>query len=447
MNPEASSRIVCKFGGSSLASAAQFRKVRAIVEADPRRRIVVPSAPGKRDARDAKITDLLYLCHHAASIDAEFSSPFAQIVDRFVGIERELGLDAGIEAQLERLREEFARGISADYAASRGEHFCARLLAAYLGAEFVEAAECIVIGPQGIVDPESYALLGARLADPQGRYVVPGFYGRDAEGHVRTFSRGGSDVSGAIAARAAHAALYENWTDVSGLLMADPRIVDNPRPMAEVTYAEIRELSYMGASVLHDEAMAPVREVGIPVNIRNTNDPAHPGTRIVATLSPEIEKNTLIAGVAGKTSFAMITIGKHLMNREVGFVYRLLGILEHHGVAFEHCPSSIDSVSVVVDAGQMEGKAEDVLGDIRRTLQPDELDYVPQVALIAIVGEGMSHAIGIAAKVFGALAEARVNVRLINQGPSELNIIVGVAPEDYPTALRAIYAAFVTGAQ
>ncbi len=204
--------------------------------------------------------------------------------------------------------------------------------------------------------------------------MVPGFYGRDAEGHVRTFSRGGSDVSGAIAARAARAALYENWTDVSGLLMADPRIVDNPRPMAEVTYAEIRELSYMGASVLHDEAMAPVREVGIPVNIRNTNEPSHPGTRIVARLSPEVEKNTLIAGVAGKTNFAMITIGKHLMNREVGFVYRLLGILEHHGVAFEHCPSSIDSVSVVVDAAQIEGQAEQVLADIRRTLQPDELD-------------------------------------------------------------------------
>ena len=378
MNPEASSRIVCKFGGSSLASAAQFRKVRAIVEADPRRRIVVPSAPGKRDARDAKITDLLYLCHHAASIDAEFSSPFAQIVDRFVGIERELGLDAGIEAQLERCARS-SRAASLPITRPRAASTsAARLLAAYLGAEFVEAAECIVIGPQGIVDPETYELLGARLSDPARRYVVPGFYGRDAEGHVRTFSRGGSDMSGAIAARAAHAALYENWTDVSGLLMADPRIVENPRPMAEVTYAEIRELSYMGATVLHDEAIAPVREVGIPVNIRNTNDPAHPGTRIVAKLSPEIEKNTQIAGVAGKTSFAMITIGKHLMNREVGFVYRLLGILEHHGVTFEHCPSSIDSVSVVVDAGQIEGKAEDVLADIRRTLQPDELDYVPQ---------------------------------------------------------------------
>jgi aspartate kinase len=287
-------------------------------------------------------------------------------------------------------------------------------------------------------------MLGERLADPARRYVVPGFYGRDAEGRVRTFSRGGSDVSGAIAARAGAAQLYENWTDVSGLLMADPRIVDNPRPMAEVTYAEIRELAYMGASVLHDEAMAPVREVDIPVNIRNTNDPQHPGTRIVAKLSPEIEQSTLIAGVAGKTSFSMITIGKHLMNREVGFVFRLLGVLEHHGIAFEHCPSSIDSVSVVMDASQLEGKQEQVLAEIRRTLEPDQLEFVPQIALIAIVGEGMAHTVGIAARVFAALSAAGVNVRLINQGPSELNIIVGVAPEHYAAAVRAIYAAFVS---
>jgi len=444
MQPQPPSRIVCKFGGSSLASAAQFRKVRAIVEADPRRRIVVPSAPGKRDARDAKITDLLYLCQQAASIDADFSAPFQQIADRYTGIARELGLAIpALETELEQLRAEFARGVTPDFAASRGEHLCGRLLAAYLGAEFVEAAECIVIGPQGIVDPLSYHLLGARLADPDVRYVVPGFYGRDAEGRVRTFSRGGSDVSGAVAARAANAELYENWTDVSGLLMADPRIVANPRPMAEVTYAEIRELSYMGASVLHDEAMAPVREVGIPVNIRNTNEPSHPGTRIVATLSPEVEKSTLIAGIAGKTNFAMITIGKHLMNREVGFVYRLLGVLEHNGIAFEHCPSAIDSVSVLVDAAQIEGRTEQVLAEIRRTLEPDELDFVARIALIAIVGEGMAHAVGIAAKVFGALAAAGVNVRLINQGASELNIIVGVAPDDYATAVRAIYAAFV----
>lgn len=440
---EASTRIVCKFGGSSLASATQFRKVEAIVRADARRSIIVPSAPGKRDAKDAKITDLLYLCQHAASVDADFSATFAQIEERFLGIERELGLDAGLATELDALRECFARGISADHAASRGEYLSGRLLAALLDAEFVDPAECVVIGANGLVDPETWTLLGARLADPARRYVVPGFYGRDAEGNIRTFSRGGSDVSGAVAARAAGAALYENWTDVPGLLMADPRIVPNPKPMDEVTYAEIRELSYMGASVLHEEAMAPVRDARIPVNIRNTNDPAAPGTRIVAELSPETIKNTQIAGVAGKASFAMITISKHLMNREVGFVYRLLGVLEHNGIAFEHCPSSIDSVSVIVDAQGMESRAQQVLAEIRRTLEPDALEYVPKIALVAVVGEGMSHAIGIAAKVFAALAAAEVNVRLINQGASELNIIVGVAPDDYPAAVRAIYGAFV----
>ena len=250
-------------------------------------------------------------------------------------------------------------------------------------------------------------------------------------------------VSGAVAARAANAMLYENWTDVSGLLMADPRIVDNPRPMEEVTYSEIRELSYMGASVLHDEAMAPVREVGIPVNIRNTNEPSHPGTRIVSKLSPEVVASTQIAGVAGKTSFSMITIGKNLMNREVGFVYRLLGVFEHNGIPFEHCPSSIDSVSVIVESKWLEGRSEQVLEEIRRTMEPDELDFVPSIALIAIVGEEMARTPGIAARVFTALAGAGVNVCLINQGASELNIIVGVAPDDYPQAVRAIYGAFV----
>ena len=436
-------RIVSKFGGSSLASSDQLHKVRAIIEADDRRKIIVPSAPGKRDAKDTKITDLLYLCHHAASVDADFAGAFEQIVERFTGIEQDLGNTPAIGRHLEQFREDLCQGVTADYAASRGEHFSGLLLAAWLGAEFVEPAECIVISANGLVDSQTWELLGRRLADTDRRYVIPGFYGRDVEGHVRTFSRGGSDVSGAVAARAANAILYENWTDVSGLLMADPRIVDNPRPMAEVTYAEIRELSYMGASVLHEEAMAPVREVGIPVNIRNTNAPEHPGTRIVAALSPEVVASTQIAGVAGKTSFAMVTIGKNLMNREVGFVYRLLGVFERNGIPFEHCPSSIDSVSVIVESSWLEGRSEEVLAEIRRTLEPDEMEFVPSIALIAIVGEEMARTPGIAAKVFTALAGAGVNVRVINQGASELNIIVGVAPVDYPAALRAIYGAFV----
>lgn len=437
------SRIVCKFGGSSLAGAQQLRKVRAIIDADPQRCIIVPSAPGKRDSGDTKITDLLYLCHHAASVDADFSSPFEQISERFTDIERELGMPGQISGPLQQFRDELTAGVTADYAASRGEYFCGLLLAAWLQADFVDPADYVIIGANGLVAAPTWSLLGERLADPGKRYVMPGFYGRDSEGRVRTFSRGGSDVSGAVAARAANAALYENWTDVSGLLMADPRLVDQPLPMEEVTYAEIRELAYMGASVLHDEAMAPVREAGIPVNIRNTNEPGHPGTRIVAKLSPATVLNTVIAGIAGKTSFAMITISKNLMNREVGFVYRLLGVLEHNGIPFEHCPSSIDSVSVVIEAAWLEGRAEQVLAEIKRTLEPDEIEYVPQIALIAIVGEEMAHTPGIAARVFNALSSQGINVRLINQGASELNIIVGVAAADYAASVRAIYAEFV----
>jgi aspartate kinase len=438
-----SSRTVCKFGGSSLAGPEQLRKVRDIVDADPRRRIIVPSAPGKRDDRDTKVTDLLYLCHHAASVGADFSAPFGQIVERFTGLEQALATDAGLTAHLEQFREQLSSGVTADYAASRGEHFCGLLLAAWLDAVFVDPAECVVIGANGLIDPQTWELLGTRLADPERRYVMPGFYGRDPGGQVRTFTRGGSDVSGAVAARAAGAVLYENWTDVSGLLMADPRIVERPRPMAEVTYAEIRELAYMGASVLHEEAMAPVREVGIPVHIRNTNAPEHPGTCIVPQLSAETIATTQIAGIAGRDNFAMLTVGKHLMNREVGYVYRLLGVLEHNGIPFEHCPSSIDSVSVILEAAWLEGRAEALLDEIRRALEPDQLDYVPRIALIAVVGEEMAHTPGIAARVLAALAGAGINVRLINQGASELNIIVGVAPQDYAGAVRAIYEEFV----
>jgi aspartate kinase len=439
------SRIVSKFGGSSLADASQMNKVRAIVEADPKRTIIVPSAPGKRTSADAKLTDLLYLCQRSAAVGADFGDAFGQIRTRFLEIERDLGVPPTMAGHLDKLEKQLAEGVTPDYVASRGEYLNGLLLAAYLNAEFVDPEHFVIITSNGGVDPETYRLLGERLADTTKRYVMPGFYGRDAKGRVKTFSRGGSDISGAIAARAAASEVYENWTDVSGLLMADPRVVENPKPMAEVTYAEIRELSYMGASVLHDEAIAPVREVGIPICIKNTNAPDHPGTRIVTKLSPEIVKSTEIAGIAGKKSFAMVSLAKNLMNKEVGFAYRLLGILERHQVSFEHCPSSIDSMSVVIEAAGLEDKVDMVLEEIRSVLKPDELEFVPQIALIAIVGEGMSHTVGIAAKVFTALRDAAVNVRLINQGASELNIIVGVGPEDYEKAIRALYAAFVTG--
>jgi aspartate kinase len=434
-------RIVCKFGGSSLADAAQFRKVRDIVDADARRSVLVPSAPGKRSAGDAKLTDLLYLCQSSAALGTDYSAPFARVRERFGAIERELGLASTIEAELERFYDELAVGVSPDYAASRGEYLNGRLLAAWLDAELVDPADCIVLNAIGGVDPESYGLLAQRLADPSRRYVMPGYYGRDHKGQVRTFSRGGSDVSGAVAARAAGAALYENWTDVSGLLMTDPSIVPHARPMVEVTYAEIRELSYMGATVLHDEAISPVRAVGIPIWIRNTNAPDEPGTRIVPRST--MAKQAQIAGIAGKRAFSMISVEKNLMNKEVGFAYRLLGVLEHHGISFEHCPSSIDSMSVIIESSQLDDKAEIVLEEIRNTLQPDKLEFVPAIALIAIVGEGMTHTVGIAARVFVALRDADVNVRLINQGASELNIIVGVAPEDYEHSVRTLYDAFV----
>lgn len=437
------SRIVCKFGGSSLADAGQFRKVRAIVDADPRRGIVVPSAPGKRSSNDAKLTDLLYLCQHSAELGADFTQPFSQVRERVLGIEQELGLAASIGDALDQLEAEIAQGVSSAYVASRGEYLSGLLLASWLNAEFVDAGDCIRIATNGGVDPDSYTLLGERLVDTSRRYVVPGFYGRDGKGQIKTFSRGGSDISGAIVARAVQAELYENWTDVPGLLMSDPRIVTNPKPMEEVTYAEIRELSYMGASVLHDEAIAPVREAGIPICIRNTNEPQHPGTRIVRKLSPEVEKSTEIAGIAGKTHFAMISIEKSLMNKEVGFGYRLLGVLERHGISFEHCPSSIDTMSVIVESAQLADRTELVLGEIRSLLEPDRLEFVPQIALIAVVGEGMAHTVGIAAKVFIALRDASVNVRLIDQGASELNIIIGVNPEDYARAVNALYSAFV----
>ncbi len=439
------SRIVCKFGGSSLADATQFRKVYAIIEADKRRTVIVPSAPGKRVSTDAKLTDLLYLCQDSAQVGTDFSVPFGLVEGRYLEIESELGLKAGMADHLDNLKRELTKRVTKDYVASRGEYLNGLLLAAYLEADFVDPQDFVTIAANGSVEPDSYRKLGERLSDETKRYVMPGFYGRDSKGGVKTFSRGGSDISGAIAARAARAELYENWTDVSGLLMTDPRIVKDAKPMAEVTYAEIRELSYMGASVLHDEAILPVREVGIPICIKNTNAPDHPGTRIVSKLSPEIDKSTEIAGIAGKKNFAMISVEKNLMNKEVGFVYRLLGILERHRVSFEHCPSSIDSMSVIVDATQLEDKIEAVLNEIRETLRPDKIEFTPQLALIAIVGEGMTHTIGIAAKVFIALRDAKVSVSVINQGASELNIIVGVAPDDYENALRALYGAFVPG--
>ncbi|HEX2612760.1 MAG TPA: aspartate kinase, partial [Fibrobacteria bacterium] len=432
------SRIASKFGGSSVADSKQFLKIRAILEKDPRRSVIVVSAPGKRHAGEAKLTDLLYQCHHAAQKNIPFDEAFSLIRDRFLEIEKDLGLNAGMGAEMETFHKQITDGATKDFIASRGEYFSGKLMAAFLNAEFIEPAECVFFDKAGRLDPRSYEALGARLKDASKRYVIPGFYGADANGKVKTFSRGGSDISGAIAARAAKAELYENWTDVSGLLMADPRIVKDAHALDLVSYREIRELSYMGASVFHDEAIAPVREAGIPINIRNTNKPDDAGTMIVAKL-PEVTQYD-IAGVAGKKNFSLFTVEKTMMNKEVGFARRFLGLFEAHGVSIEHCPTSIDSMSVLISSEEIGDRAETLREDALRILQPDKLEVEDGLALIAVVGEGMARQVGMAAKVFKALAEAKVNVRIIDQGASELNIIVGVGNADYEKAIGALYA-------
>jgi len=435
-------RIVAKFGGSSVADAVQIKKVAALLAADPRRRILVVSAPGKRYEGDPKLTDLLYLCHEMAGMSTAIDQPFDLIYRRYAEIAAGLGISERIPAELLTFHGELQAGCTRDYAASRGEYFSARLLAEYLGGEFVDPAEDILLRANGSIDPQSYPALGEKFGNNDRLYVMAGFYGRDQAGQVKTFSRGGSDISGAIAARAAGAILYENWTDTSGILMADPRIVKNPQPIEEISFREIREMAYMGASVFHDEAILPVREAGIPIRIKNTNRPEDPGTLITADLSATTLAATEVAGIAGRKDFSMICLEKSLMNKEIGFAHRLLGIFSEYGVSVEQCPSSIDSISVIVEDSQLQGLEEVIQEEIRRRLQPDSLSIEKNLALLAVVGEGMVRTIGIAAKIFDALKRAEINVRVINQGASEMNIIIGVAASDYERAVRAVYAAF-----
>ncbi len=437
------SRIVCKFGGSSVADHLQFLKIKQIVNANPQRKVIVPSAPGKRNATETKLTDLFYLCQDMAQKSLDFSTPFALIKQRYLEIEKNLGLTVSIESELDAVSLAIQNGSTKDFVASRGEYLCGILMANFLGAEFVDPKETVFFDKAGRLDVKTYEVLGQRMHDVNKIYVLPGFYGVDIHGQIKTFSRGGSDISGAIAARAVMASLYENWTDVSGLLMADPRVVKNPEPIDMVSYKEIRELSYMGASVFHDEAIAPVRDVNIPINIKNTNKPEDIGTLIVAKI-PEVTKYD-IAGIAGKKNFSIFSMEKAMMNKELGFARRVLGIFENHGINIEHCPSGIDTLSVVVSNEEIADKAERVREDIQRIMQVDKLDVETDLALIATVGEGMSHQVGMAAKVFCALRDAKVNIRIIDQGSSELNIIVGVNGSDYEKAIHALYKAFVVG--
>ena len=432
--------IVVKFGGTSLASAAQIRKAVDIVRADPDRRYMVASAPGKENSQDTKVTDLLYTCYDQAAAGADFSQTLGRIEARYAGIIRELGVDFDLAAEIAVLEKHLAEGPDRDYVASRGEYLNSRVIAAYLGWPFVDPAEAIFFHENGTLDEErTFRTLRERLAGLQNA-VVPGFYGAMPDGRVHTFSRGGSDITGSIVAQAVRANLYENWTDVSGMLSADPRVVDNPRVIDHITYTELRELSYMGASVLHEDAVFPVRRAGIPINIRNTNDPDAPGTMIVPW-ADKSAKRRVVTGVAGKKGFTGITIEKSMMNAEVGFTARLLTILAEHGVAFEHCPSGIDTISVVVNTQRFTAARDEILIAIQKELEPDAMTVEDGLAMIAVVGHGMTSTKGTAARVFKGLADDDINIRMIDQGSSELNIIVGVEESDYEGAIRAIYRA------
>jgi aspartate kinase len=433
---------VAKFGGTSLASAGQFRKVQEIVTADAERRYVVNSAPGKRYSDDQKITDLLYLCHDRVRQGKPFDDIFTIITNRYLEIIHELGLSLDLRERLAGIKEKIAAGATADYAASRGEFLGGLILAELLGYDFIDAAEIIFFNANGTYDPERTGKAVSERLAQHPRAVIPGFYGTLPNGGIKTFPRGGSDITGAIIARWVQAAVYENWTDVSGFLMADPRIVKNPKPIERITYRELRELAYMGAGVLHDEAIFPVREAGIPVWIRNTNDPEAAGTLIVSDDEPLTQPGK-ITGIAGRKDFTVIALEKALIHSELGFARRLLSILEEHGISFEHMPSGIDTISVVIADSQLNGKLESVLKAIREQINPDSLEVFPNMALIATVGRGMAYTPGIAARLFTALANAGINVRMIDQGSSEINIIVGVATEDFEDSIRGIYQAFV----
>ena len=432
---------VVKFGGSSLASAEQFKKVGAISRSDAGRRFVVPSAPGKRFDKDTKVTDMLYACYALAAEGKDFGRELRQIEQRYQEIIDGLELKLSLEKEFSLIRENFAGKAGKDYAASRGEYLNGIVMANYLGYEFVDAAEVIVFCEDGSFDMDKTTeVLGERLKDMKNA-VIPGFYGALPDGHVITFSRGGSDITGSLVAAAIHADIYENWTDVSGFLVTDPRIVVNPEVIETITYRELRELSYMGATVLHEEAIFPVRKEGIPINIRNTNAPEDKGTLIVESTCRK-PKYT-ITGIAGKKGFAALNIEKDMMNSEVGFGRKVLEVFEKNGISFEHMPSGIDTMTVFVHQSEFEEKEQKVLSGIHRAVSPDSIELESDLALIAVVGRGMRSNRGTAGRIFSALSHANVNVKMIDQGSSELNIIIGVKNEDFEPAIQAIYNIFV----
>ncbi|MGN1472776.1 MAG: aspartate kinase [Eubacteriales bacterium] len=431
-----------KFGGSSLADAEQFKKAANIIKAEPERRYVVASAPGKRFDGDTKITDMLYEAYNRADAGEDIGDIFAKIQGRFESIISGLSLDINLGADFERIRAALYHHPGRDYAASRGEYLNSRILAAYLGFDFIDTAKYIFFKDDGSFDAEKTNDLLSECLSQHEYAVLPGFYGSMPNGTIKTFSRGGSDITGSIVARAAGADLYENWTDVSGFMMADPRIVHNPRTIDEITYRELRELSYMGATVLHEDAIFPVRFAGIPINIRNTNRPEDRGTMIVPQ-SDYYNYETVITGIAGKKGLSVLNIEKDMMNSEVGFGRKVLEVLETNNINFEHLPSGIDTMSVVISDKELEGKTDRVITEICRSTNPDNISVEHGLALIAVVGRGMISAKGTAARVFRAAASKGVNIRMIDQGSSEINIIIGVSETDYPRAIEAIYEEFV----
>lgn len=433
---------VVKFGGTSMADAKSINQVADIVKQDKKRRYVVVSAPGKRFSQDHKITDMLYACYHDLQINGECKATFDKIRERFKGIVSDLGLDIDIDAYLNQVESDMLKYNSAEFCASRGEYLSAIITAAKLDYKFIDAKDIMVFNENGDFEPEITNEKVKQVLSKVERAVIPGFYGGDESGLVHTFSRGGSDVSGAVIARAVGATMYENWTDVNGFMTADPRIVSNPKPIEKLSYRELRELAYMGANVLHPESIFPVRVGNIPINIRNTFCPEAKGTMIVPELEEKDMNNRVITGIAGKKGYSIVYIEKSMMNSELGFVRKVLAVLEYYNISFEHLPTGIDTMSIVIADSELAGKEEVVIERIKKVVNPDHIEIKSNISLVATVGHGMSYKPGTASTLCGALAKENINIRMIDQGSSEMNIIVGISTSDYEKAINAIYNAF-----
>ncbi len=438
---------VVKFGGSSLADANQITKAANIIKSDAKRKFVVPSAPGKRYSDDIKVTDMLYNCNKLAMENKSINNAFQAIADRYNGIIEDLGIELSLDDEFETIKKNISAKAGNEYAASRGEYLNGIIIAKLLGYEFIDAADVIVFDEDGTFNNDkTQPKLRARLNGVEAA-VIPGFYGADEKGVVRTFSRGGSDVTGSILASAVKAEVYENWTDVSGFLIADPRIVENAKGINVITYKELRELSYMGATVLHEDAIFPVRSAGIPINIKNTNRPADSGTMIVSEVPDDESNKYTITGIAGKKGFAAINIEKAMMNSELGFCCKVLNVLEEFNISIEHMPSGIDTLTLIFPYSEIEGKEDEVISKIRKAVAPDHIELESGIAMLAVVGRGMRRTRGTAARIFASMAHARINVKMIDQGSSELNVIIGIGEEDFDEAIRRIYDMFINSVE